>query len=133
MTMRKRLAAYGRGTPIAAVAGCARLWRYWRAEVDLVLMTVQYREFEAFQPMQQQRLDFQTYAEWGADIVIGTAEHKPMTFEFYTTRRGETAFIHYGLGNLFFDQLLWGNRRFFLDTLYIYDGRLLTVELFPAS
>ena len=92
------------------------------AEVDLVLITVQYREFEAFQPMQQQRLDFQTYAEWGADIVIGTAEHKPMTFEFYTTRRGETAFIHYGLGNLFFDQLLWGNRRFFLDTLYIYDG-----------
>lgn len=102
------------------------------AEVDLVLMTVQYREFEAFQPMRQQRLDFQTYAEWGADIVIGTAEHKPMIFEFYTTRRGETAFIHYGLGNLFFDQLPWGNRRFFLDTLYIYDGRLLTVELFPG-
>ena len=46
-------------------------------------MTVQYREFEAFQPMHQQRLDYQTYAEWGADIVIGTAEHKPMTFEFY--------------------------------------------------
>ena len=102
------------------------------AEVDLVLMTVQYREFEAFQPMRRQRLDFQTYAEWGADIVIGTAEHKPMTFEFYKTRRGETAFIHYGLGNLFFDQLPWGNRRFFLDTLYIYDGRLLTVELFPG-
>lgn len=102
------------------------------AEVDLVLMTVQYREFEAFQPMQQQRLDYQTYAEWGADIVIGTAEHKPMTFEFYRTRRNETAFIHYGLGNLFFDQLPWGNRRFFLDTLYIYDGRLLTVELFPG-
>jgi len=102
------------------------------AEVDLVLMTVQYREFEAFQPERQQRLDFQTYAEWGADIVIGTAEHKPMTFEFYQTRRGETAFIHYGLGNLFFDQLPWGNRRFFLDTLYIYDGNLLTVELFPG-
>ncbi len=102
------------------------------AAVDLVLMTVQYREFEAFQPMQQQRLDFQTYAEWGADIVIGTAEHKPMTFEFYPTRRGETAFIHYGLGNLFFDQLPWGNRRFFLDTLYVYDGRLLAVELFPG-
>lgn len=102
------------------------------AEVDLVLVTVQYREFEAFQPMAQQRLDYQTYAEWGADIVIGTAEHKPMTFEFYQTRRGETAFIHYGLGNLFFDQLPWGNRRFFLDTLYIYDGSLVAVELFPG-
>ncbi|MCY4061331.1 MAG: CapA family protein [Chloroflexi bacterium] len=102
------------------------------AEVDLVLMSVHYREFEAFQPMHQQRLDYQTYAEWGADIVIGTAEHKPMTVEFYQTRRGETAFIHYGLGNLFFDQLPWGNRRFFLDTLYIYEGKLLTVELFPG-
>lgn len=102
------------------------------AEVDLVLLTVQYREFDAFTPEHQQRLDFQTYAEWGADIVIGTAEHKPMTFEFYHTRRGETAFIHYGLGNLFFDQLPWGNRRFFLDTLYIYEGSLLAVELFPG-
>ena len=101
-------------------------------EVDLVLLTVQYREFDAFTPERQQRLDFQTYAEWGADIVVGTAEHKPMTFEFYQTRRGETAFIHYGLGNLFFDQLPWGNRRFFLDTLYIYGGRLLTVELYPG-
>ena len=102
------------------------------AEVDLVVLTVQYREFEAFQPMRQQRLDFQTFADWGADIVIGTAEHKPMTFEFYQTRRGETAFIHYGLGNLFFDQLPWGNRRFFLDTLYIYEGNLHAVELFPG-
>ena len=102
------------------------------AKADLALLTVQYREFEAFTPTRQQRLDFQTYAEWGADIVIGTAEHKPMTFEFYQTRRGETAFIHYGLGNLFFDQLPWGNRRFFLDTLYIYEGRLVAVELFPG-
>ncbi len=102
------------------------------ADVDLALLTVQYREFEAFTPMRQQRLDFQTYAEWGADIVIGTAEHKPMTFEFYHTRRGETAFIHYGMGNLFFDQLPWGNRRFFLDTLYVYAGRLHSVELFPG-
>lgn len=102
------------------------------AEVDIVLMTIQYREFDAFQPERQQRLDFQTYAEWGADIIVGTAEHKPMTFEFYQTRRGETAFIHYGLGNLFFDQLPWGNRRFFLDTLYIYEGQLLAVELYPG-
>jgi len=102
------------------------------AEVDLVLLTVQYREFEAFTPTQRQRLDFQSYAEWGADIVIGTAEHKPMTFEFYRTRRGETVFMHFGLGNLFFDQLPWGNRRFFLDTLYIYDGELRAVELFPG-
>jgi enterochelin esterase-like enzyme len=102
------------------------------AEVDVVLVTMQYQEFEEFLPTEQQRIDYQTVADWGADIVIGTAEHKPMTFEFYPTRRGEQAFIHYGLGNLFFDQPFWGNMRFFLDTLYIYDGQLLTVELFPG-
>ena len=102
------------------------------ADVDLVLMTVQYREFERFTPTSSQQFDYRTFAEWGADVVIGTAEHKPMTFEFYPTGRGETAIIHYGLGNLFFDQLSWGNRRFLLDTLYVYDGRLLSVELFPG-
>ena len=102
------------------------------ADVDLVILTVQYREYERFTPEHSQVVDFKTFAEWGADIVIGTAEHKPMTFEFYPTQRGENAFIHYGLGNLFFDQLGWGNQRFFLDTLYIYDGRLLAVEIFPG-
>lgn len=102
------------------------------AEVDLVLLTVQYREYEAYEPEPGQVTDFKTFAEWGADVVIGTAEHKPMTFEFYPTQRGETAFIHYGLGNLFFDQLGWGNQRFFLDTLYIYDGVLLAVEVYPG-
>ncbi len=118
-------------------APCDRNWlrealAVLAADVDLVLMTVQFREFERFTPTSSQRFDYRTFAEWGADVVIGTAEHKPMTFEFYPTGRGETAFIHYGLGNLFFDQLNWGNRRFFLDTLYVYDGRLLAVELFPG-
>ena len=118
-------------------AACDRNWlrealAVLSADVDIVLMTVQYREYERFTPTSSQQFDYRTFAEWGADVVIGTAEHKPMTFEFYPTRRGETAFIHYGLGNLFFDQLNWGNRRFFLDTLYVYDGRLLTVELFPG-
>ena len=121
----------------AGGAACDRNWlrqalAVLAAEVDLVLMTVQYREFERFTPTSSQQFDYRTFAEWGADVVIGTAEHKPMTFEFYPTQRGETAFIHYGLGNLFFDQLNWGNRRFFLDTLYIYEGRLLSVELYPG-
>jgi len=102
------------------------------AEVDVVLVTVQYFEFEDYVPTAEQRIDYQTIADWGADVIVGTAEHKPMTFEYYQTRRGETAFIHYGLGNLFFDQTFWGNMRFFMDTLYFYDGRLLTVEVFPG-
>ena len=102
------------------------------SQVDLTLLTVHYREFESHLPTDQQRYDFRGFAEWGADAVIGSAEHKAMIFEFYPTRRGETAFIHYGLGNLFFDQLPWGNRRFFMDTLHVYAGELLMVELFPG-
>jgi poly-gamma-glutamate synthesis protein (capsule biosynthesis protein) len=102
------------------------------AEVDVTVVTLQYQEYEGYIPQPQQQIDYQTIADWGADVVIGTAEHKPMTFEYYPTRRGETAFIHYGLGNLFFDQMFWGNMRFFMDTLYVYDGRLLTIELFPG-
>ena len=118
-------------------AACERNWlrealAVLSAEVDVVLLTIQYREFDRFTPTDGQKFAYRTFAEWGADIVVGTAEHKPMTYEFYPTDRGETAFIHYGLGNLFFDQLPWGNRRFFLDTLYIYDGRLLTAEVFPG-
>ena len=48
------------------------------------------------------------------------------------------AFIHYGLGNLFFDQMGdqdWmprGIRREFLDRYVIYDGRFISVELITA-
>jgi poly-gamma-glutamate synthesis protein (capsule biosynthesis protein) len=47
----------------------------------------------------------------------------------------DEAFIHYGLGNLFFDQMGdqdWmppGIRRIFLDRYAIYEGRLISVEL----
>ncbi|MBC7871482.1 MAG: hypothetical protein H7Y09_11640, partial [Chitinophagaceae bacterium] len=42
------------------------------------------------------------------------------------------AFLHYGLGNLYFDQPVYENRRFFIDQLFIYEGRLLTVDLFTG-
>ena len=118
-------------------AYCDRTWLKDRlpvlaAQNELVILTIQYQEFESYTPMAQQQADFRTFAEWGADVVMGTAEHKPMTFEFYRTRRGETTFIHYGLGNLYFDQTFWGNRRFFLDTLYVYASKLIAVELFPG-
>ncbi len=102
------------------------------AEHDLVLTTVHFQEYESYTPTSQQRSFYRRLAEYGADVVIGTAEHKAMIFEFYPARRGETVFIHYGLGNLLFDQEYWGNMRFFLDTLYIYAGQLLTVEIFPG-
>ncbi|MEO8612593.1 MAG: CapA family protein [Chloroflexota bacterium] len=102
------------------------------AQSDLLILTVQYLEVEDYRPTGQQEFDFRNFADLGADVVIGTQAHKPQTFEFYNSKRGEEAFIHYGLGNLFFDQPFWGNMRFFMDELYIYEGRLLTVDLFTG-
>lgn len=101
-------------------------------QVDVVVVSVQAWELEQYVPSPQQRFDFRQLANWGADIVLGTSNHKPMTYEFYRTERGETAFIHYGLGNLFFDQPWWGNRRFFMDTVHLVDGRLRGIETFPG-
>ena len=72
-------------------------------------------------------------AESGASVVSGSQAHYAQKMEFH----GD-AFIHYGLGNMFFDQMgdqSWmpkGIRRVFLDRYVIYDGKLISVELIPA-
>jgi poly-gamma-glutamate synthesis protein (capsule biosynthesis protein) len=102
------------------------------AQVDTVIVTVQHQEYEEYTPTQSQQFDFRRLAEAGADVVLGTAAHKPQTYEFYPTQRGATALLHYGMGNLFFDQPFWGNMRFFMNTLYIYAGQIRTIEVFPG-
>jgi len=61
----------------------------------------------------------------GAVIVSGSQAHHPQGFEFY-----KGAFIHYGLGNLFFDQM-WstGTRQEIVDRHVIYQGRHISTEL----
>ena len=61
----------------------------------------------------------------GASIVSGSHAHHPQAIEFY-----HDGFIHYGLGNLFFDQM-WslGTRQQFVDRHVIYRGRHVSTEL----
>jgi poly-gamma-glutamate synthesis protein (capsule biosynthesis protein) len=73
--------------------------------------------------------DFHRVADAGASIVSGSQAHFAQTMEFY----GDS-FIHYGLGNLFFDQMgdipyHPGIRREFIDRYTIYNGKLISVEL----
>ncbi|MFW5692101.1 MAG: CapA family protein [Chloroflexota bacterium] len=103
-----------------------------QADHDLVVVTVQYLELDQYTPSDQQRLDFRNLADMGADVVLGTQAHFPQTFEFYTAEGGREAFLHYGLGNLFFDQQFFAGLRFFMDQLFIYEGRLLGVDLFTG-
>ncbi len=98
-----------------------------RAEHDLLIVTLQHEEFDQHSPTEKQRSDFLFLAEHGADVVIGTQAHVAQTLE---TSGG--AFLHYGLGNLYFDQPFWATTRFFMDQLFIYDGRLMFVDLYPG-
>ncbi|MDX1995263.1 MAG: CapA family protein [bacterium] len=103
-----------------------------RQQVDVVVVLVQYAEYDRYNPIERQLTHFRTLGEIGADVVLGTQAHRPQVFEFHASVDGRESFLHHGLGNLYFDQPELENREFFMDTLYLYDGRLLTVDLFTG-
>jgi len=104
-----------------------------KAEGYVVISTFQWNESYDYNPNPQQVKDFRLMADSGASIVSGSQAHYAQTMEFY-----DGAFIHYGLGNLFFDQMGdqdWmppGIRRLFFDRYVIYDGKLISIELITA-
>ncbi len=104
-----------------------------KAEGYVVISTFQWNESYDYNPNPQQVKDFRLMADSGASIVSGSQAHYAQTMEFYGG-----AFIHYGLGNLFFDQMGdqdWmppGIRRLFFDRYVIYDGKLISIELITA-
>jgi hypothetical protein len=106
-----------------------------RSEGILPIFTFQYFETYQFQPLPGQVRDFRRMAEAGAAVVSGSQAHFPQTFEF----DGDTL-IHYGLGNLFFDQMapvingnrIEGTRREFLDKHVFYDGHYIGSEILTA-
>jgi hypothetical protein len=99
----------------------------------LVIFTFQWYEDYVASPSPDQMTGFRRVADAGATIVSGSQAHFPKIMEFY-----DGAFIHYGLGNLFFDQMGnfdWmpeGIRHEFLDRYIVYDGQLIGVELITA-
>ena len=102
--------------------------RQMREQGIIPIVTLQYWEFDRFEPTPQQFADFRAMVDAGAVIVSGSQAHHPQTFEFHNG-----VFIHYGLGNLFFDQMQWIEyRREFLDRHVFYDGRHLGTEVFTA-
>ena len=104
-----------------------------RSEGYLPVMTFQYEEIYHPTPTYQEQIDFRRMADAGAIIVSGSQSHVPAAMEFY-----DSAFVHYGLGNLFFDQmshlmpdgsLIYDTRNVLIDRHIFYDGRYLGVEL----
>ncbi len=89
------------------------------------IVTLQDREFDQYEPAPQHLAHLRGFADAGAVIVHGSQAHwvKPMEF-----RNG--AFVHYGPGNFFFDQM-WavGVRQAFIPIYTFYQGRLLNIDL----
>jgi len=96
----------------------------------LVIATFQHDEIYLWQPEPNMVEDFRQLAEAGAVIVSGSQAHQPHIYEFW----GDT-FVHYGLGNLFFDQLGWydDSDKAFIDRHVFYDGKYLGVELLTTQ
>ena len=100
-----------------------------RAQGYLPIVTLQYLEREGHEPTPQQIADFRGLASAGAAVVQGSSAHWPQPMELY-----QGCFIHYGLGNLFFDQMQsTGTRLEFVDHIVFYEGRLLSVALHTAT
>ncbi|MFZ5820094.1 MAG: CapA family protein [Chloroflexota bacterium] len=99
-----------------------------------VIATFQHQEYYSPEARPDQLEDFHRVADAGASIVSGSQAHFAQMMEFYPQRGYHNeSFIHYGLGNLFFDQMgdipyYPGIRREFIDRYVIYDGQLISVE-----
>jgi len=101
-----------------------------RDEGYLVIFTFQHQEIYRWDPTEEMVVDSRRMAEAGATVVSGSQAHQPHMLEFY----GESL-IHYGLGNLFFDQLGWfeDSNKAFLDRHIFYNGEYLGVELITVQ
>lgn len=99
-----------------------------RSEGYLPIMTFQHFEYYTYKAQPSQERDFKRISRAGAVIVSGSQAHQPQAFDFV-----DGAFIHYGLGNLFFDQfeVNKATRQGFIDRHVFYDGRHINTELLP--
>lgn len=99
-----------------------------RQQGYITIFTFQWPESYRASPLPEQVAGFREAVDAGALIVSGSQAHQPQGFEFY-----KGSFIHYGLGNLFFDQM-WSEltRQEFIDRYVFYDGRHVGTELLTA-
>jgi hypothetical protein len=97
-----------------------------------VIFTFQHQEIYSYTASAQLVADFSLPAQMGATIVSGSQAHQPHGFTFEAG-----AFIHYGLGNLFFDQFHYcadyACDNAFIDRHVFYAGRHISTELIPIK
>jgi hypothetical protein len=97
-----------------------------KAQGYLPIVTYQHLEYYSYDINPALQPDFRAAAAAGAVIVSGSQAHQPQGMEF-----SNGSFLHYGLGNLFFDQYNEGfaTRQAFIDRHVFYNGRYINTEL----
>ena len=102
-----------------------------REEGYLPIATFQHFEYYTYLAQPNQIRDARTLTAAGAVIVSGSQAHQPQGFEIV-----DDAFIHHGLGNLFFDQIYEippNTATAFIDRHIFYEGRHINTELFTIK
>lgn len=96
----------------------------------LVIATFQHNEVYTFKPQPGLIRDFGKVAVAGASIVSGSQAHQAHGLEF----KDDDTLIMYGLGNLFFDQIVISEKtsQALIARHVFYDGRYLSTELFTT-
>ncbi len=94
----------------------------------LPVVTFQHYEVEDNRAPSALRTDFRTAADAGAVIVSGSQSHVAQGFAF----RGD-AFLSYGLGNLFFDQMFKLARPGLIERHVFYRGRHISTEVLTTN
>ena len=95
------------------------------------IVTFQHDEVYNWFPTPRMVEDFNAAAEAGAVIVSGSQGHQPQAMAFV----GDDRFIHFGLGNLFFDQLGMSTDtdKAFIDRHVFYDNRYINTEILTVK
>ena len=100
-----------------------------KQEGYLPIVTLQFQEEYLHTATSIAIRDFRPLAEAGAVIVNGSQSHVGKALEFYSD-----ALIHYGLGNLFFDQEdFYITYDGFIQKHFFYQGRHISTQLLTIT
>ena len=100
-----------------------------KQEGYLPIVTLQFQEEYLYTATSMAIRDFRPLAEAGAVIVNGSQSHVGKALEFYSD-----ALIHYGLGNLFFDQPeFYITYDSFIQKHFFYQGRHISTQLLTIT
>ena len=104
--------------------------RQLKANGYMPIVTFQHEEYFEYIARPQLVTDFRAAAEAGAVIVSGSQAHQPQALEF-----DGQSLLHYGLGNLFFDQVysMDATRNAFIDRHVFYNGKYINTELLTIT